>query len=78
MTHEGSDGLVVDAAVRRGSFLLEASLTAAPGASVIFQTPATRNSAAISTAAVQLTHVFHPGNSKPASSSPRFDGSGLR
>jgi molybdate transport system ATP-binding protein len=31
MTHEGRDGLVVDAAVRRGSFLLEASLTAAPG-----------------------------------------------
>jgi molybdate transport system ATP-binding protein len=31
MTDEGSDGLVVDAAVRRGSFLLEASLTAAPG-----------------------------------------------
>jgi len=31
MTHEGSDGLVVDAEVRRGSFTLAVSLTAAPG-----------------------------------------------
>ncbi len=31
MTHERSDGLVVDAEVRRGSFLLAVSLTAAPG-----------------------------------------------
>ena len=31
MTHEGSDGLAVDAAVRRGGFLLEVRLTAAPG-----------------------------------------------
>ena len=31
MTHESSDGLAVDAAVRRGGFLLEVSLTAAPG-----------------------------------------------
>ena len=31
MTHEDRDGLTVDAAVRRGSFLLEVSLTAAPG-----------------------------------------------
>jgi molybdate transport system ATP-binding protein len=30
MTHEGSDGLLVEAAVRRGGFLLEVSLTAAP------------------------------------------------
>ena len=31
MTHEGSDGLLVDAEVRRGSFTLTASLAAAPG-----------------------------------------------
>ncbi len=31
MTHGGSDGLVVDAEVRRGSFTLAVSLTAAPG-----------------------------------------------
>ena len=31
MTHEDGDGLTVDASVRRGSFLLEVSLTAAPG-----------------------------------------------
>jgi molybdate transport system ATP-binding protein len=31
MMHESSDGLAVDAAVRRGGFLLEVSLTAAPG-----------------------------------------------
>jgi molybdate transport system ATP-binding protein len=31
MTHEGSDGLVVDAEVRRGTFTLAVSLTAAPG-----------------------------------------------
>ena len=31
MTHEGIDGLSVNAEVRRGSFLLAASLTAAPG-----------------------------------------------
>jgi molybdate transport system ATP-binding protein len=31
MTHQGSDGLVVDAEVRRGSFLLAVSFTAAPG-----------------------------------------------
>jgi molybdate transport system ATP-binding protein len=31
MTHEGSDGLVVDAEVRRGSFVLGVSLAAAPG-----------------------------------------------
>jgi molybdate transport system ATP-binding protein len=31
MTHEGSDGLVVDAEVRRGGFTLAVSLTAAPG-----------------------------------------------
>ena len=31
MRHESSDGLIVDAAVRRGGFLLEASLAAAPG-----------------------------------------------
>jgi molybdate transport system ATP-binding protein len=30
MTHQGSDGLLVEAAVRRGGFLLEVSLTAAP------------------------------------------------
>src|SRR5258707_11552373 len=47
-----------------------ASLTAAPGASVIFQSPATKNNAAMRTAAVQLIHVFHPGSSKPPSSSP--------
>jgi molybdate transport system ATP-binding protein len=31
MTHEGSDGLIVDAEVRRGGFVLAVSLTAAPG-----------------------------------------------
>jgi molybdate transport system ATP-binding protein len=31
MTHEGSDGLIVDAEVRRGGFMLAVSLTAAPG-----------------------------------------------
>jgi molybdate transport system ATP-binding protein len=31
MTHEGSDGLVVDAEVRRGGFTLAVSLAAAPG-----------------------------------------------
>jgi molybdate transport system ATP-binding protein len=31
MTHEGADGLVVDAEVRRGSFVLAVSLAAAPG-----------------------------------------------
>ena len=31
MTHEGGDGLVVDAEVRRGSFTLAVSLAAAPG-----------------------------------------------
>ena len=31
MIHESSDGLAVDAAVRRGGFLLEVSLAAAPG-----------------------------------------------
>jgi molybdate transport system ATP-binding protein len=31
MTHRGSDGLVVDAEVRRGGFVLAVSLTAAPG-----------------------------------------------
>ena len=31
MTHEGSDGLVVDAEVRRGDFMLAVSLAAAPG-----------------------------------------------
>jgi molybdate transport system ATP-binding protein len=31
MTHEGSDGLIVDAEIRRGSFTLAVSLAAAPG-----------------------------------------------
>ena len=31
MTHEGSDGLVVDADVRRGDFTLTVDFAAAPG-----------------------------------------------
>src|SRR5437016_3169994 len=46
-----------------------ASRTAAAGASVIFQRPATRNSADVSTAAATPTQVFQPASSKRASAS---------
>src|SRR6266478_3931369 len=47
-----------------------ASRTANAGASVIFQTPANRNSAEVSVAPAQLNQLFQLGNSKWASRSP--------
>ena len=64
------EGTKILAATTGGPRSLQAMRMAAPCASVIFQRPATRNKADISTAAVQLTQVFHPGSSKPASTSP--------
>src|SRR5260370_19372637 len=52
-----------------GTFIC-ANRAAAPGASVIFQIPAVRNSKAVNTAAVPPAQLFHPGNSKWASMSP--------
>src|SRR5437867_6997938 len=52
-----------------GTFNCE-SRTANPGASVIFQRPADRNSADVSTAPVQLNQLFQLGNSKRESKSP--------
>jgi hypothetical protein len=40
--------------------------TAAPGASVIFQRPETRNTSAMRMAQTQLSVVFQLGNSNPA------------
>src|SRR5213593_4064278 len=52
-----------------GTFIC-ASRTAAPGASVIFHSPAARKSAEMSTAAVPPNQLFQPGSSKWASKSP--------
>jgi molybdate transport system ATP-binding protein len=57
MTPEGSDGLIVDAEVRRGGFVLAVSLTAAPGQVLGLLGPNGAGKSTLLTAAAGLTPV---------------------